>query len=159
LPPSDALRLIAALGFVAAALVMLNRRLVFWPVLSAGGVIAAIAVWAVLPNEWFALRISDYKGLPAALKILSAKVLSERSGPLGLLSVVESPSVPFRYVPGLSLNAPAAPPDQLGVFADGGSMTAITRYDGRHEELAYLRILSMNSSKSQMHQYPQSRTH
>jgi hypothetical protein len=138
LPPSDALRLIAALGFIAAALVALNRRLAFWPVLSAGGVIAAITVWAVLPNEWFALRIADYKGLPSALKILDTKVLSERSGPLSLLSVVESPSVPFRYVPGLSLNAPAAPADQLGVFTDGGSMTAITRYDGRHDRLAYL---------------------
>jgi hypothetical protein len=138
LPPSDALRLITALGFIATALVALNRRLVLWPILCAGGVIAALTVWAVLPNEWFALRISDYKGLPSALKILGTKVLSERSGPLSLLSVVESPSVPFRYVPGLSLNAPAAPPAQLGVFADGGSMTAITRYDGRHEELAYL---------------------
>ena len=138
LPPSDALRLIAAMGFIATALVALNGRLVFGPALSAGGVILALTVWAVLPDGWFALRISEYKGLPGALKVLGTKVLSERSGPLSLLSVVESPSVPFRYVPGLSLNAPAAPPDQLGVFADGGSMTAITRFDGRHEGLAYL---------------------
>ena len=137
LPPSDALRLIAAMGFLATALVALNRRLVFWPALSAGAVILAITVW-LLPDGWFALRISDYKGLPSALKVLGTKVLSERSGPLSLLSVVESPNVPFRYVPGLSLNAPAAPPDQLGVFVDGGSMTAITRFDGRREELVYL---------------------
>ena len=137
LPPSDALRLIAAMGFIATALVALNRRLVFWPAVSAGAVILAITVW-VLPDGWFALRISDYKGLPGALKVLGTKVLSERSGPLSLLSVVESPNVPFRYVPGLSLNAPAAPPDQLGVFVDGGSMTEITRFDGRRERLAYL---------------------
>jgi SAM-dependent methyltransferase len=137
LPPSDTLRLIAAMGLISTALVALNRRLVFWPALSAGAMILAITVW-VLPDGWFALRISDYKGLPGALKVLGTKVLSERSGPLSLLSVVESPSVPFRYVPGLSLNAPAAPPDQLGVFVDGGSMTAITRFDGRRERLAYL---------------------
>ena len=137
LPPSDALRLIATMGFIATALVALNRRLVFWPALSASAAILAFMVWAV-PDGWFALRISDYKGLPGALKVLGTKVLSERSGPLSLLSVVESPSVPFRYVPGLSLNAPAAPPDQLGVFVDGGSMTAITRFDGRRERLAYL---------------------
>ena len=137
LPPSDALRLIAAMGFIATALVALNRRLVFWPALSAGAMILAITVW-VLPDGWFALRISDYKGLPSTLKVLGTKVLSERSGPLSLLSVVESPNVPFRYVPGLSLNAPAAPPDQLGAFVDGGSMTAITRFDGRRERLAYL---------------------
>jgi SAM-dependent methyltransferase len=137
LSPSDALRLIAAMGFIATALVALNRRLVFWPALSAGAMILAITVW-VLPDGWFALRISDYKGLPSTLKVLGTKVLSERSGPLSLLSVVESPNVPFRYVPGLSLNAPAAPPDQLGAFVDGGSMTAITRFDGRRERLAYL---------------------
>ena len=137
LPPSDTLRLIAAMGFIATALVALNRRLVLWPALSAGAVILAITVW-VLPDGWFALRISDYKGLPSALKVLGTKVLSERSGPLSLLSVVESPNVPFRYVPGLSLNAPAAPSDQLGVFVDGGSVTPITRFDGRRERLAYL---------------------
>ncbi len=135
--PTDTLRLIAAMGFIATALVGLDRRLVFWPALSAGAVILAVTIW-VVPDGWFALRISDYKGLPSALKVLGTKVLSERSGPLSLLSVVESPSVPFRYVPGLSLNAPAAPPDQLGVFVDGGSMTAITRFDGRREGLVYL---------------------
>jgi spermidine synthase len=138
LSPSDALRLIAAMGFIATALVALDRRLVFWPALSAGGAILAVTVWLVLPEAWFALRISDYKALPGALRVLGTKVVSERSGPLGLLSVVESPSVPFRYVPGLSLNAPMTPPDQLGVFFDGDSMTAIARFDGRREELAYL---------------------
>ena len=136
--PSDALRLIATMGFVAAGLVALNRRLAFWPALSAGATVLALMVWVVLPEAWFALRISDYKALPVALKVLGAKVLSERSGPLSLLAVVESPNVPFRYVPGLSLNAPMTPPDQLGVFFDGDSMTAITRFDGRREGLAYL---------------------
>ena len=138
LVPSDALRLIATMGFIAAALVALNRRLAFWPALSAGATILALTVWVALPDAWFALRISDYKALPGALNVLGAKVLSERSGPLGLLAVVESPNVPFRYVPGLSLNAPMTPPDQLGVFFDGDSMTAITRFDGRREGLAYL---------------------
>jgi len=138
LSPSDALRLIAALGFIAAGLVVLDRRLAFWPVLSSVGALLALAVCLVLPDGWFALRISDYKALPVALKVLGAKVVSERSGPLGLLTVVESPSVPFRYVPGLSLGAPMTPPDQLGVFFDGDSMTAIARFDGRREGLAWL---------------------
>ncbi|MPZ31741.1 MAG: SAM-dependent methyltransferase [Rhodospirillales bacterium] len=138
LSPSDALRLIAALGFIAAGLVALDGRLAFWPALSAGGAILALTVLVALPEAWFALRISDYKALPGALNVMGTKVLGERSGPLGLLSVVESPSVPFRYVPGLSLNAPMTPPDQLGVFFDGDSMTAITRFDGRREGLAWL---------------------
>jgi spermidine synthase len=137
LPASDALRLIAALGFIASGLVALDRKAVLWRTLSAGGAILAFMVW-VLPAEWLALRISDYKALPGALNVMGTKVLNERSGPLSLLSVVESPTVPFRYVPGLSLNAPMTPPDQLGVFFDGDSMTAITRFDGRREGLAWL---------------------
>jgi hypothetical protein len=45
-----------------------------------------LTVW-VLPDGWFALRISDYKGLPGALKVLGTKVLSERSGPLSRSSL------------------------------------------------------------------------
>ncbi len=138
LSPTDALRLVAALGFLSAALITLKRGLPLWPILSLGSVGLAILVWTALPDAWLALRISEYKGLPSTLKIAGANVVSERSSPLGLLTVVESPDVPFRYVPGLSLNAPTPPSGQLGVFVDGDSMTAITRFDGRREELAYL---------------------
>lgn len=138
LHPSDNLRLIAGLGFISSALVTFNRRRILGTALSAGSVILALTVLTILPDDWFALRISQYKGLPGALKVSGAKVLSERSGPLGSLSVVENQQVPFRYVPGLSLNAPTPPPPQLGVFIDGDSMTAITRFDGRREGLAYL---------------------
>ena len=135
--PSDNLRLISVMGFVSAALVTLNRRLVLWPVLSTCAVLFGVTIWTILPNDWFTLRISPYKGLARALEVSGATVLTERFGPLGLLSVVESPTVPFRYVPGLSLNA-TVPPPQLGVFIDGGSMTAINRFDGQRKQLAFL---------------------
>jgi len=138
LAPQDALRLVAILGFLSAALIALSEKVVLRSALLAGYGILVILVWAVLPEAWFALRVSEYKALTSALKVTGAEVLSERSGPLGLLTVVESSKVPFRYVPGLSLNAPAAPPRQLGVFVDGDSMTAVTRFDGRREQLAYL---------------------
>jgi len=136
--PSEALRLIAVAGLVSAALIVLNDKRAFGPALSAGIATLALAVWAVLPAEGFALRVSDFKGLTAALAVSGAKLVGERSGPLALLSVVDSPSIPFRYVPGLSLNASTTPPPQLGVFTDGGSMTAIAHFDGRREPLAYL---------------------
>ncbi|MGI9424155.1 MAG: SAM-dependent methyltransferase, partial [Hyphomicrobiaceae bacterium] len=136
--PSVNLRLIAALGFVSAALVVLDQRLTRWRALSGGAAALGFVVLVILPDAWFGLRISPYKGLPQALKVSEAKVLSERSGPLGLLTVVESRKVPFRYMPGLSLNAPAVPPRQLGVFIDGGSMTTINHYDGRRKQLAFL---------------------
>lgn len=136
--PADNLRLVAALGFVAAALAALPRRSIRSRAVSVLAVAAAVAVWTLVPEAWLALRMSPYKGLPQALEVSGARLAGQRSGPLGLLSVVESPEVPFRYVPGLSLNAPNTPPDQLGVFVDGGAMTAITRFDGERARLAYL---------------------
>ena len=62
--PSYNLRLIAALGFVSAALVVLDRRLTLWPSLSASAVALGVLVLAILPDAWFGLRISPYKGLP-----------------------------------------------------------------------------------------------
>ena len=68
--------------------------------------------------------------------------MAERSSPLGVITVVESPLVPFRHAPGLSLNAPGEPPAQLGVFVDGDGPSALLRYDGRREPLAYLDYLT-----------------
>ena len=65
-------------------------------------------------------------------------MLVEDSSPLGLLTVVSSPTVPLRHAPGLSLNNATEPPAQLGVFTDGDGLTAITAFDGRREPLAYL---------------------
>jgi hypothetical protein len=136
LSPQDALRLIGALGFAAAAVAWLEcgrpRR---WP----AAVLMAIAgLPFLLPGSWVAPVMSPYKGLSQTLQIPQARVVEERSSPLGLVSVVESPGTPLRYAPGLSLNATAEPPPQLGVFVDGEGMSALTRFDGRRESLAHL---------------------
>ncbi len=47
-------------------------------------------------------------------------------------------AAPLRHAPGLSLNATAEPPPQLGVFIDGEGLSALTRFDGRRESLAHL---------------------
>jgi hypothetical protein len=52
--------------------------------------------------------------------------------------VVESPAVPLRHVPGLSLNATTEPPAQLGVFTDGDGLSVINRYSGDTQTLAHL---------------------
>ncbi len=77
-----------------------------------------------------------------ALQVVDAKILSEQSSPLGVLTVVESPTIPFRYAPGLSLNTKQEPPPQLAVFTDGDGLSVITRYDGRRKQLAYLDDMS-----------------
>jgi SAM-dependent methyltransferase len=137
LPPLAALRLVGLLGLAAAALAAWHFRLrPGW--LLPGLAIIAIAITAVLPSSWTELRISPYKSLRQTLLIPEARVVEERSSPLGLLTVVESPRVPFRHAPGLSLNVVQEPPPQLAIFIDGDSLSALTRFDGRLEPIAYL---------------------
>ena len=137
LPPQDALRLVGALGFAAAALAWLEygsrpRR---WPV---AALMALAGLPFLMPPSWVAPAMSPYKELSQTLRIPQARVVEERFSPLGLVSVVESPSTPLRHAPGLSLNATAELPPQLGVFIDGDGMSALTRFDGRRESLAHL---------------------
>jgi spermidine synthase len=81
---------------------------------------------------------SPYKGLSLALTVPETRVIAERSGPLGRLTVIESPSVPLRHAPGLSLATKLAPPEQLGVFTDGDGLSALTRFTGDFQPLDYL---------------------
>lgn len=84
------------------------------------------------------LQLSPYKELTQMLRIHGTEVVNEYSSPLGLLSVIQSNTVPLRHAPGLSLNATGEPPEQIGVFTDGGGMTAITRETGNPADYAYL---------------------
>ena len=135
--PMTCLAMIGVLGFAAALLAVAAQDSRRWGRLGLLGALAAGAWWAA-PADWTELRISEFKGLPQALAVRDARLVGTRSGPLTALSVVESPTVPFRHAPGLSLMAPALPPPQLGVFADGAYATAIDLWEGSSESLAYL---------------------
>src|SRR5204862_5847611 len=137
LSPSQALEAVAVLGFAAAAVASLGAGAARGKRRATGFAAAAFAA-LMIPQSWTGLRLSEYKGLSQALLVPGAEVLAERSGPLGLLSVVRSPTIPFRHAPGLGLNDPVEPPPQLGVFTDGDGLSAITAFDGRLEPLAYL---------------------
>jgi SAM-dependent methyltransferase len=137
--PSGALVWIGALGLAAAALAAFTAGL---RVLSAVLLGTAIAAAIGLPGDWTRLRPSQYKDLSQTLAIAGTRIVAERSGPLGLVTVVESPLVPFRHAPGMSLNATMEPPPQLGVFTDGDGPSALVRDDGRREPLAYLDALT-----------------
>jgi hypothetical protein len=131
---ATALRLVAALGLLAAALVLAPAR----RAVALAAAAALVAAW--LPPGWTAIHphISEFKGLAMALRVPGARIVAERSSPLGLVTVVESPTIPFRHAPGLSLNNLVEPPPQLGVFADAESLSAITRFAGDRAALAYL---------------------
>ncbi len=134
-PAERALELVGATGLVAAGLVCLERRRFAPAALLVATGIASPLLW---PDDLVTVRLSPYKELSQALRVPGAEVVSERSSPLGVLTVVRQALVPFRHAPGLSLAATAPVPPQLGIFSDGGSMSAITRYDDRRETLAYL---------------------
>ena len=115
--PVTALQIVSACGFLAASL-FAPRTAVLPAIL--GIALAVAARPLVLP-----LRISQFKELSHALRVPEARVLSERSSPLSMLTAVASPAVPFRHAPGLSLTFAGEIPEQIGVFSDGGAMTPV----------------------------------
>jgi spermidine synthase len=134
--PDFTLRLLSALGICAAWLgtveLKLQRKTLSWSVL------ALCALPFLLPGAWLQATHSPYKGLSQTLQISGTRVIEQLSGPLGLISVVESAQIPLRHAPGLSLKAESGPPEQLAVFIDGDGPTAITRFEGDRDALAYL---------------------
>ena len=152
-PPMRALLQVAVLGFVAAAVAAWYCRA--RPRRLALTLLAIAVLLPFVPSGWMRLHPSEFKELSQALQVTGARVVAERSSPLGLVTVVESPVVPFRQAPGLSLNAPDEPPPQLGMFVDGDGPSALTRYDGRRRPLAYLDYLT---SAVPYHLIPRPRT-
>lgn len=141
-PPWECPAILSAPGFAAAGLVLLNpsrRR-------SRVAGILAIVFGAIFPLIWPQAgsfpKISPYKGLSAALLAPGSRIIAERTSPLGWLAVVESPAIPFRHAPGMSLRCSSEPPAQLGIFVDGDSMSPITRFDGRVSSVAFLDCLT-----------------
>jgi hypothetical protein len=136
--PDSALRIVGATGPLAAVLVSLGGpgARSWW---RAGGfATAALLLGFATPAAWTALQPSPYKGLSRALTIPGAEVDALRSSPLGLLSAVRSETIPFRHVPGLSLNNVLEPAAQIGIFTDGQGPSPITAFDGDLAPLAYL---------------------
>jgi hypothetical protein len=121
--PEVALKLLAAGGFVAAIIAALELRVrePRWLAASVAGLIVAAAI----PAAWLEPEPGPYKSQSQALRVSGARVVAQRSSPLGRVDVIESPLVPLRYAPGLSLTSSSEPPPQLGVFTDGDNMTLL----------------------------------
>ncbi len=139
--PGEALRYITMLGMLALTLgsweLYRERVAKKMPLL-----LVLIGFPLLLPNAWIELELSPYKGLTQTLRVPGTKVVGQHSSPLGLITVVESPEVPFRHAPGMSLNAKGEPPEQVGLFIDGDAMTVITRDEGDREAFDYLNQLT-----------------
>ncbi len=134
--PQSALLVLVAMALIASRLVGAGEA-ERWP-LNSMQLAWFLVVAVIAAGDGLSLRPSEYKGLSQALQVVDSRVLAHASSPLGLLTVVDSPTVPVRHAPGLSFNARQIPPEQLAVFTDADGMSAITRYDGDPESIAYL---------------------
>ena len=85
---------------------------------------AAVLLLLFLSPGFASLRISPYKGLPAALRYPGARELKTYHTPFARVDTFESPAV--RFAPGLSLSYPEALPPQIGIAVDGGEVSAVT---------------------------------
>ena len=107
----------------------------------------------LMPQKWLDLRLSEYKGLAQTLLIKESSLRSSHSSPVSQTDVVQSPLVPFRHAPGLSLQSPTGPPEQLAVFRDGDEMTAIDHVTD-HRSLEYYDYMS-SALPYHVHRSPQ----
>lgn len=134
--PKYTLLCISWLALVAAAVANLEvngRRYWGWAIV----LLPIFVVQGLLVHEGD-LHPSPYKTLQRSLQAKGAQVIAERSGPLGLLQVVENTQIPFRFAPGLSVSNLQEPLPQLAVFTNGESYTVITRQSKEKEALGYL---------------------
>lgn len=136
--PIDALKVLCVFGLVAAVIagfeLGFNRTGI---TITVATILLLLITLSVLPSAWLKLSISPYKSLSQQLNVKDAYIETERSSPLGMLSVINSPTIPLRHAPGLSLNTTVEVPEQRGVFIDGDGITPINAHT-EHTASAYL---------------------
>jgi hypothetical protein len=103
--------------------------------------VGLVVVWTV-PSQWISPPLSPYKGLSRALLVPDARVVAERWSPLGWWTAVESPTIPFRYAPGMSSQCAREIPEQVGIFLDGEANSFLTRQYGQGRGWEYLDCLT-----------------
>jgi len=99
-------------------------------------IVCALLLLIFLIKGGIPLKISPYKGISKCLQLPGAKVEYEEYSPLGLVQVVDAPSL--RYAPGLSLKYTQGPPPQKEIFVDGNSYCVVTNFKGNKSKLEYL---------------------
>lgn len=131
-------------GLIGIALLALIASLPVWPTLGVKPIVwlpilvVSGCLLVLIPKHWIAPKPMPYKGLSQSLRAQGTRLIGEYSSPLGLISVIESPTIPLRHAPGLSLNATSTPPAQLGLFTDGDGLSVITQNYGQQSRYAYL---------------------
>jgi spermidine synthase len=138
--PQKALLVISVVALAAAGLALL-------PIQGKGGYFKVLILlfasgFVFSMGYQLELKLSPYKSLSQALQISGSHIIEQRSSPLGLISVVENNSVPFRYAPGLSLNAELEPLPQVALFTDSDNLTVIAKSPKSDQQLSYLDFMT-----------------
>ena len=136
LTPVTVLRFLAISGIAAGLFALKNMGSVRQQQVSVFVLLISMLGIFYAPQSWLELRMSEYKGLEQTLLMKDTSLDHHMTSPVSQTDVVKSPQVPFRYAPGLSLQSPASPPEQLAVFRDGDEMTVIDHVIDR-ASLAY----------------------
>ncbi|NTW79838.1 MAG: hypothetical protein HGB32_06780, partial [Geobacteraceae bacterium] len=118
-PPEQGVFIIA-LVVVAAACLVGDRRLRVAALLPAASLVALL----IIQPDFCRPRMSQFKGLEAALKFPGAEHIRTWYTPFTRIDTFRSPAV--RYAPGLSLRYLEPLPEQIGVSIDGGEVNAVT---------------------------------
>lgn len=109
----------------------------------AWGAVALLAMIWMVAVGMTPVRMSEYKALSYALQFPDAEILTTRHSPLSKIHVVESSMI--RETPGQLGNYPfseAGPlPRQIGLFFDGGAISAVNQYDGDMDRFRFLRYV------------------
>ncbi|MFV9615473.1 MAG: SAM-dependent methyltransferase, partial [Gammaproteobacteria bacterium] len=122
--PDALLPVLAASGIAAGFFALSNLSNKQKKITASVLLLCLLAVF-LTPQKWLDLRLSEYKGLSQTLLIKDTALLSSHTSPVSQTDIVQSPFIPFRHAPGLSLQSPTGPPEQLAVFRDGDEMTVI----------------------------------
>jgi spermidine synthase len=129
-PPETGIFVVSLL-VVAVACSVGDRRLRSAAILPAG----VLLVLLILQPGFCRPRMSQYKGLEAAMQSPGSKHLRTWHTPFARIDTFKSPSV--RYAPGLSLRYQEPLPEQIGISIDGGDVNAVTAVE-KPAELAFL---------------------
>jgi len=82
------------------------------------------------------IAMSPFKDLSHADNLKAAKREYHRYGPLGLVTVVDSPS--FHYLSDLSLQCHHTIPVQKGIFSDGNAVGVINKFSDTIDDFAFM---------------------
>jgi spermidine synthase len=130
--PHEIIMLITLLSVAAGFPVMKGRvRMFFVPVM----LIAALSFYIFNLDE-MSFAMNPYKDFSRAETLQDARLEFREYGPLGLITVIDSPA--FHYLPDLSLTCPYPLPDQKGLFLDGNTVGAITAFSGDLKTLQFM---------------------